>query len=204
MPAAPLRRAFRSPRAWWACAAAVALLAALHVGRLDEEAAARRAAWGAATVVVVATADLDPGAVIGPDDVRLDRWPAAVVAPGAVTEPPVGRTVVAPILAGEAVAARRLAPEGLGAVAALLPDGARAVAIPTGGGYGLDVPPVAVGDRVDVLATADGPAAVLARAALVVHVGETATTVAVPETDLPAVTEALTRGTVALALVGAG
>lgn len=200
MPAALLRRAFRSPLAWWACAALVAVLAAAQVGRLDDDAAARRAAWGTATVAVVAVRDLAPGDVVAADDVVVEQRPAAVLPAGSLGAPPVGRTVVAPILAGEAVVTRRLAPEGLSGVAALVPDGMRAVALPTA----FEGPPLAVGDRVDVLATVDGPTTVVAPDAVVVDVGEAAVTVAVPVGDLDAVAYAVARGTVTLALVGGG
>jgi pilus assembly protein CpaB len=209
-PSALLRRAFASPLAWWASASIVALVAAAQVGRLDDEASARRAAWGAASVVVVAVHELAPGEVIAASDVLVDRWPDAVLPDGAVGEPPVGRTVTATILAGEAVVARRLAPEGLGGVAALVPDGMRAVAVPSAGGLGVEAPPLAVGDRVDVLATVDvldadvAPTGAVATDAVVVAVGETSTTVAVPATDVEAVAYAVARGTVTLALVGAG
>jgi Flp pilus assembly protein CpaB len=189
--------------AWWACALAVALIAAVRVGRLDDDASARRAAWGASSVVVVASRDLAPGDVVAAADVVVDQWPVAVVPVGAVAEPPVGRTVVAPIVAGEAVVARRLAPAGLSGTAALVPDGMRAVAVPAGGSYGLEVPPLAVGDRVDVLVTVDGPADVVAHDAVVVAVGETATTIAVDASEVPDVAAAVALGTVTLALVGA-
>jgi pilus assembly protein CpaB len=205
-----LRRAFASPLAWWACAAVVALIAAAQVGRLDDEASARRQAWGAARVVVVARHDLAPGDVVGADDVVVVEWPTAVLPDGAVGEPPVGRTVTATILAGEAVVARRLAPDGLGGVAALVPEGMRAVAVPSAGGLGVESPPLEVGDRVDVLATIDvldadvAPTGAVASDALVVAVGETAITVAVEAGDVEAVAYAVARGTVTLALVGAG
>jgi pilus assembly protein CpaB len=205
----------RSPAAWWLAAAAVALAATVRVGAIDDEAEAARAAWGETAAVVVATRDLRPGDVVGPADVAPVAWPRAVVPPGAVAEAPLGATVTAVVLAGEALVSARLAPDGLSEVAALLPPGWRAVAIAAaGGGFGGDLPPLAVGDRVDVLAgveafdvvdgsTGPAPAAVVAEGALVLDVGDAAVTVGVPAEVAPDVAFATSRGAVTLALVGA-
>ena len=208
-----MRRARRSPALWWFAAALVALLAATRVSAIDDEAEARRAAWGESVTVVVAVDDLAAGDVVGAADVVVAEWPRATVPAGALTSPPVGRTVAATIVAGEAVVAARVAPSGLSDVAALVPAGRRAVAVPsTSGGFGADAPPLAVGDRVDVLASFDGfdledggaPSTdTVARDALVVDVGETNVTVAVPAADAERVADAATRGHVALALAGA-
>jgi pilus assembly protein CpaB len=211
-----LRRARRSPATWWLTAAAVAAFAAARVGSIDDQAEAARAAWGESVTVAVAVRDLEPGQVVGVTDVVLASWPRAVVPPGSLTEVPDGRTVTAPIVAGEALASARLAPDGLSDVAALLPSGWRAVAIPAaGGGFGGDLPPLAVGDHVDVLASVDTfdlddgstepePAGVVAEAALVLDVSESAVTVGIPAARAPDVAFAATRGSVTLALVGAG
>jgi Flp pilus assembly protein CpaB len=210
-----VRRARRSPATWWLTAAAVAAFATARVGAIDDEAEAARAAWGESTTVAVAVRDLEAGQVVGATDVVLASWPRAVVPPGSLTEVPDGRTVTAPIVAGEALASARLAPDGLSDVAALLPSGWRAVAIPATGGSGGDLPPLAVGDHVDVLASVDTfdlddgsadpePAGVVAEAALVLDVSESAVTVGIPAARAPDVAFAATRGSVTLALVGAG
>jgi Flp pilus assembly protein CpaB len=119
-----------------------------------------------------------------------------------------------PLESGEVLLASKLAPEGLRGVAALVPPGDRALAVPVDpGGLALRL-----GDRVDVLATFDvagaddtapalptpaAPTFPVARAALVVGVGDGAVTVAVGPDEVPRVAFALARGTVALALVGA-
>ena len=83
------------------------------------------------------------------------------------------------------------------------------------GGLGTDTPPLRLGDRVDVLATFDvldptdgsggaEPTGAVADGALVVDVSDDAVTVAVPATDAARVAFAVARGTVTLALVGAG
>jgi Flp pilus assembly protein CpaB len=204
------RRARRSPALWWSAAAATAAAAALQVSSLDGRATARREAWGESEPVVVATHDLEAGAVIGPGDVTVEQWPHAVVPSGAITEVPTGQVVIAAVVDGEAVIDRRLAPEGLRGVAALVPDHHRAIAVPSSAaGFGTDAPPLSAGDRVDVLATFDvvdgdaPPTAPVAEAALVVDVGEGTVTVAVPVADAPRVAFAVARGTVTLALVGA-
>lgn len=102
--------------------------------------------------VVVAVHDVAAGAVLAGPDVRIEHLPGSLAPPGSMsaTAEVVGGTVAAPLLAGEAVTRQRLT-EG-GPTAALVPDGLRAVLVPTG------LPPgaVAAGDRVDVLATYAG------------------------------------------------
>jgi Flp pilus assembly protein CpaB len=142
--------------AWWLAAAAVAAWAAAHAGALEDRAEAARAAWGEPVPVVVAVRALEPGDVLTAADVTIESWPPAVLPAGAFDAVPDGRTVTAPIVAGEAVVAARVAPGGLSTVAALLPPGWRAVAIPSAGsGFGDGAPPLTVGDRVDVLASFD-------------------------------------------------
>jgi Flp pilus assembly protein CpaB len=207
-----VRRARRSPVLWWSAAAAVAALAAARVAALDDEAAARREAWGEGVEVLVAVRPLAVGDVLGAGDVAVEAWPRAVVPDGALdaSAPVAGRTAVSPIVEGEALVDARLAPAGLSPVAARIPPGHRAVAVPiTAGGFATEAPPVEVGDRVDVLATFDvlesdaPPTAPVARGALVVEVADTRVTIAVEADDAAPVAFALARGTVTLALVGA-
>jgi Flp pilus assembly protein CpaB len=116
--------------------------------------------------------------------------------------------VTAPIVGGEVVSSTRIAPDGVDGLAALVPAGRRAVAVPTGG-TGLRVD---VGDRVDVLGTSDGAtygddssrsSTVLAAGAVVLAVGDAAVTVAVDRDDAPVLARALAAGTPVLALAGA-
>lgn len=76
-------------------------------------------------------------------------------------------------------------------MAALVPAGGRAVAVPVADA----LPPLRRGDRVDVLAPS-----VVAADAVVLDVGETVVTVAVVAADAPRVADALARGPVTLAL----
>lgn len=190
---------------------AVALLAAatgLVVTSMITSAEAARDRWGRARAVVVATRDLAPGDTIDGSNVEVRNLPEAAASPTALREPPTGAVVSQPVVAGEALVEQRLAPGGLSGVAALVPAGQRAVAVPLGP---VGSPPLSVGDLVDVLAvvpaeagTATGaPAFPLVKDALVVDVGEQSVSVAVPDVDAPRLAWTLTMGSVVLALAGA-
>ena len=191
------RRLRRRPIPWWAGALVLAGLTAVVVGRLTGDAAAARSRWGDTVAVAVATADVAPGE---PLVAEVRRLPRALVPAGATTE--TTGVAAAHVAAGEVVVEARLAPAGTSPVAALVPPGWRALAVPSGDGL-----PLEVGDVVDVLATVDPqssvPTVVVAREALVVHVGEQAATVAVPVELAPRVAFAVAAGAVALALSGA-
>jgi len=187
----------RRPLAYWTVAVLGAGLAAAVVGGLTARAESAAARYDGLRDVVVVVRSLAPGEELDAADVRVDRVPRAFVPAGAMTEVPEGETVVAATYPGEALLADRLAPAGRHGVAALLPEGTRAVAVPTG--------PAAlalrVGDTVDVLATAlDGATRVVARDVTVVDVGEVTATVAVSAGAAPAVATALTQATVTLVL----
>jgi Flp pilus assembly protein CpaB len=180
----------------------LAVVAQLHA------AAAARQRWGETRPVVVARRDLAAGDLIDAAAVDVRRLPVAAVPADVLPDPPLGSVVRYPIVAGEAVLSKRIAPEGLRGVAARVPDGERAVAVPaTRDGR----PPLQVGDRVDVVAVVatpgepDGsvPAAPLVGDALVVDLGDEAVSVAVPSDEAPTLAYAVTQGTVVLALAGA-
>jgi Flp pilus assembly protein CpaB len=103
--------------------------------------------------------------------------------------------------------AARLAEPGQRGLAARLPPGHRAVALPRQAGT---TPEVETGQRVDVIVVlaaeeaADGPPGlVVAAAALVVDVAEDAITVAVEPDEATRVAVALAAGVVTIALTGA-
>ena len=199
-----LRRLARSPLAYWAAVVALAGITALTVAGQVERAGAQAARYGNLRPVVVAIRAVELGAVVRQADVVVRAMPASFLPDGALdaTGEVVGRTVVVPLLRGSAVVAANLAPDGLEGVAALLPAGSRAVAVPTG--------PAAValrrGDRVDILATFDPPPAgedptfPVAEAAPVVDVGPEAVTVAVAPEEARRVAYAVAAGVVTLAL----
>jgi Flp pilus assembly protein CpaB len=195
-----------------AVALGLALVTGLVVISLVSSAEAARQRWGRARAVAVATRDLAPGDVIDASTVEVRRVPEAAVSPDALAALPSGSVVRQPVVAGEPLVAERLAPQGLTGVAALVPAGHRAVAVPIGP---LAAPPLATGDLVDVLAvvpavaeeqpgrSADWPSYPLVEAAAVVDVGEQSIAIAVPEADASRVAWVLTNGSVVLALAGA-
>ncbi|HEV7760215.1 MAG TPA: SAF domain-containing protein [Acidimicrobiales bacterium] len=174
-----------------------------------------RSRWGDTRRVAVAQHDLGPGDVVDAGAVSVLDVPRAAVAGAATDVVPLGAVVRYPIAAGEPVVGTRLAPEGLTGVAALVPEGQRAVAIAVGPA---GVPPVHPGDRVDVVAltpapsetqeaeaeteASPDPATTLVDHAVVVDVSDTAVTIAVPLALAPAVAYGAAQGLVVLTLVG--
>lgn len=201
----------RSLRPFWVLTIALALFTGLTVTRLVGEASERAARLGGLIDVQVAAHGVAPGSRLRSIDVTHRRLPAAALPDGHPAASPVGKVTIMPLVAGEVLLASKLAPEGLRGVAALVPPGQRALAVPVDKD-GLSVRP---GNRVDVLATFDvaaggtdeaaaadpgPPTFPVASAALVVDVGEEAVTVAVTPDEAPRVAFALARGTVTLAL----
>ncbi len=126
-------------------AAAATLAVRAHLLRLE----AAAAAGGPLRAAVVAASPLSRGTVLSAEMLRVERLPAGGVPPGALDSPAgaVGATLTADLAGGEVVTEARLA--SAGPVAALVPDGLRAVAVEVALPPGALVP----GDRVDVLAT---------------------------------------------------
>jgi Flp pilus assembly protein CpaB len=182
----------------------IALVALSIVQRAAATAIDARRQWGEQRTVAVARHRIVIGDVIEPGAITTQSWPNGVVPVGAVEGSPVGRTVVATIEPGEAVLAARLAPAGLRGVAALVPPGWRALAIPVGP----SVIALSAGDHVDLIAGFDvssasadqAPAFTVADDALVVAVDEQRVTVAVRSADAEAVAFAIVAGTVVPAL----
>jgi Flp pilus assembly protein CpaB len=188
----------------------LALATGLTVASFVRAAETARAGWGDGRPVAVAMRPLEPGDQLDAGAVEVRELPAVAVPPEALRESLDGAIVRQPIAAGEPIIADRLAPAGLTGTAALVPPGHRAMAVPL---TPVGAPPLAVGDRVDLLAVAaeaadvpaddDGdPAFLLVEGALVVDVGDDTAAVAVPEADGPRVAFALTQGVVVLALSG--
>lgn len=117
-----------------------------HLTRLE----ARAAAVGPSVPVVVAASPLGRGTVLAPSMVRIADMPSASLPQGAVRtiEAVSGRTLAADVGPGEPITNLRLATRG-GPIAALVPEGFRAVPVSVSLPAGALVP----GDRVDVLAT---------------------------------------------------
>lgn len=197
----------RRPQLWWLLVMSVALTAGWLAAAVVAQAERTRTGWGDTKAVVIVDQARQAGDALRPGDVAVVDRPRAVVPADALEVLPPGAVLRADVFAGEVLVAGRLAPSGLTGVAAMLPPGTRAVAIPTEAGL---VPPLAPGDRVDVLvalpaeAAGDGPPGfAVATGALVVAVDDAGVTVAVPRDTAPRVAVALGQGAVTLALVGA-
>ena len=190
------------PWLFWSLAVGLAALTGVTVTRLGAEAEARARRLGGLKSVPVAARPVDAGASLSAHDVAVRRLPAAVLPAGRVSAAPVGHTALVPLAPGEVLLESKLAPWGLQGVAALVPPGRRALALPVPkGGLGLRR-----GHSVDVLATletAEGgpePTFPVASAGLVVDVAEESATVAVLPEEAARLAFALARGTVTLAL----
>ncbi|HVF74796.1 MAG TPA: SAF domain-containing protein [Acidimicrobiales bacterium] len=182
----------RRPWLYWAVVAVVCLLVTMAVTAMVRHATASARSLGRLVAVPVAARPLALGAVVGEEDVSWREVPAGVL-PGAPVEPsPVGRTVVVPVLDGEVLLAAKFAPAGLSGVAALLPAGARALAVPVVAAN----PSVQRGDRVDLLADSE----VIAADAVVLDVNDEVVTIAVVADEAPRVAHALSTGVVTLSL----
>ena len=187
----------------------LALLVGAAVAAIVSDAEADRRAWGRRAAVVVALRDLEAGEELAPGDVDLRERPVAVVPAGALRALPLGRRLAADVVAGEALVGERLAREGAGSTGARL-DGDAAVTVPLGGAP----PPLAVGDRVDVLAPAarsadpwSEPGAgspdgveVVARGAEVLALQEGHATLRVARGEVDATAAAVLAGTLTLVL----
>ena len=105
--------------------------------------------------VIVAADDIQVGSRVEEHDVRIARFPASGLPPGAYTKRSqvMGRGVIIPISKGEFILPSKLAPENAGAgLPALIPPGMRAVSVRVNevvsvAGF------VGPGTRVDVLLT---------------------------------------------------
>jgi pilus assembly protein CpaB len=104
--------------------------------------------------IVTAATDLARGTVLSDEMLHTSTVPGGFVPPGAVRDAAtvIGRVLTADIEAGEIVTRSRLAGTTVGPVAALVPDGLRAVVVPSGAPAGT----IRVGDRVEVYATYGG------------------------------------------------
>ncbi len=108
------------------------------------------------TPVVVAAADLELGAELRADDLRVIQWPANSVPQGVFNNPTdlVGRGLVAPVIQNEPILPPKLAPVGAGAgLPPAIPAGMRAVSVRVNDVIGV-AGYVLPGTRVDVVATA--------------------------------------------------
>jgi pilus assembly protein CpaB len=129
-------------------------LAFLLVRGYQDRVEALRPAVGPMVQVVVAASDLDRGSVLSEATLETSSMPESFVPPGAVasTAAAAGRVLTADIGAGEVLTSSRLSVPQAGPIAALVPEGLRAMVITA------PLPPNALrpGDHVDVYATYGG------------------------------------------------
>jgi pilus assembly protein CpaB len=192
-------RLSRSPILFWTVVAGLALLTGMVVAGAVGRANSLATRYGPLRPMVVAARAIERGTTLGPAEVEVRQLPAQFRTEGAFesADEVVGRTAVVPLARGEPVLGSDIAPEGLGAVAALLPAGSRAVAVPTGSSS----PALRRGDVVDVLASFDGmPTLAVAVDAAVVDVADESATVAVSPEEAKSVAFALANGAVTVAL----
>ena len=194
----------RRPRYRRALVIALAALCGIAVMGVVQRAERAAAAWGTSVPVLVATRDLAPGDRLDASNTRVEAHPAPLVPEGVLATLPDDRRVVEVVLAGDVLRAGRLAPAGLSALAARIPRGTRAMAVPVEPG---SVPDLVLGDRVDVLvalapeAAGGGPPGfALATDVVVVAVDDAAVTIAVPADAAPRLAVAFGAGAVSLAL----
>ncbi|MBW3669498.1 MAG: hypothetical protein KY443_09845, partial [Actinobacteria bacterium] len=181
----------------WALVALTAGVVASATTAMVRDATASVRRLGPMVEVPVAARSMPLGTVLADGDVAWRSLPAGVLPVEELERSPVGRTVWVPLVEGEALVVSKFAPLGSTGVAALLPAGARALAVPAVTGN----PSLQRGDRVDVLVTVDGsPTEAVASGAMVLDVTADVVTVAVTTDDAPKVAFALSRGVVTLSL----
>jgi pilus assembly protein CpaB len=106
--------------------------------------------------VVVAAADLELGAELRPDDLRVVEWPQSALPMGAFSSPEeiVGRGLVMPVIQNEPILPMKLAGKDAGSgLPVVIPEGKRAVSVRVNEVIGV-AGYVLPGTKVDVLATA--------------------------------------------------
>ena len=146
----------------WPLASKVLVAVAIVLGALafvvvrgyQDRVEALHPAVGAPVAVVTAATDLTRGTMLSDDLLATSSIPSAFAPPGAIRDAAsiVGGVLESDVSAGEIITRSRLAGSAVGPVAALVPDGLRAVIV----GGGLPPGTLRAGDRVEVFATYGG------------------------------------------------
>jgi len=199
-----VRRWARSPFVFWLVTCVLGATTGLVVSHSLAVARAAARRYGATRPVAVAARPADPGHTLVAGDVDTVDMPSSLIPPGALGAgaDARGRTVVIALFPGEVILDAHLAGPGAHGLAALLPAGRQAVAVPIDRG-GVRV---RKGDVVDVLATFDTPSPSgeptfpVAIGATVVDTGPDNVTVAVTPEEAARVAYALAKGEVTLAV----
>lgn len=187
-------------RSYWLVVAVAAAITGLVVAAIAGLAGGGPS-LGELTPVIVAVQPIEAGEPLSTDNTEALRYPALTLPTGAVTALVGGEVASAALHPGDVVTAARLGG---------LPIGDRTeVAIPAH----TALPPLAPGDRVDVLVTlpiSDGSGAqsqatlTVATASVVTDTAEHAVTIAVTDQELLPVASAVIQGSITLALVRPG
>jgi len=137
-----------------ASAVVLGALAFVVVRGYQDRVEALHPAVGPPVDVVTAATDLARGTALSDEMLHSSAVPEDFVPPGAVRDAAtvVGRVLTSDIEAGEVLTRSRLAGASVGPVAALIPEGLRAVVVPSGAPMGT----IRAGDRVEVYATYGG------------------------------------------------
>jgi pilus assembly protein CpaB len=146
-----IRRWSPSSKVFAVLAVVTGVAAYLVVDGYAKRVAALAPGLGEPVEVAVAVRDLPRGTTLDPTMLRTVTYPGSLSPPGAIAggEGASGRVLLAPLAEGEPVTQTRLGPARAGPVAALVPEGLRAVVVATS----LPAGTVRAGDLVDVLAT---------------------------------------------------
>lgn len=146
----------------WPVASKILMVFAVLLGSLafvlvrgyQDRVEALRPAVGPMVPVVLAAADLARGSVLTETMLETSSMPQSFVPPGAVASPAAaaGRVLTADIAAGEVLTSSRLSVPEAGPIAALVPEGLRAMVITAP----LPTNALRPGDHVDVYATYGG------------------------------------------------
>ncbi len=197
----PLRVRLRSPAAYWSLVAVLAVGTIVWIERAERDLARRAAALGPTTQVAVVVDDHAGGERLDGADVELREVPRAVVPADALTAAPHDRRLRTDVRAGEVLTSGRFAASGVSEIAARIPPGRQAIAVPRTSAA-LDLRP---GDQVALLGLgSSGSSEMIVDDGLVVDATDGATTIAVPLGDVRDVADAVLAGTMTIVLSGSG
>ena len=137
-----------------AFAVVLGALAFVVVRGYQDRVEALHPAVGPPVEIVIAATDLARGTALSNEMLDTASVPEDFVPPGAVADiaTVIGRILTSDMDAGETLTRSRLAATTVGPVAALVPEGLRAVVVPSGAPAGT----IRAGDRVEVYATYGG------------------------------------------------
>ncbi len=195
----PLRVRLRTPAAYWSLVAGLAVGTIAWIERAERDLARRAAALGPTTQVAVVVGDHAGGEQLDDADVELRDVPRSAVPADALTAAPNDRRLRTDVRAGEVLTSGRFAAHGRSEIAARIPGGWRAIAVPLPtGGLALHRD-----DHVDLLALGSaGTSGAISTGAVVLDASESSATIAVPRDEVGDVADAALASTLTVVLVG--